>query len=194
MIRYQRARCESCKRDTPHTKRGNCMRCRRLMKLTIRRLKRQGSPLQSYSRMRRLADDLWSVVVRSSHDGCEMCGRHLPPGELQCAHGISRRFGAVRYNTMNMFALCAACHRRHTPPGPAWDDWLTLRLGEANFRWVRYLARTRGRLALADLKLLVLQARLHIQSDKGERGEWARESMERIVGRVVSWRGGETWS
>lgn len=73
------------------------------------------------------ADKLFSLWVRS-HGAC-VSGREKHSGPLQCAHGISRRYRATRWDSRNAFSLCAGCHMFFTHRPLEWTDWLVRRLG-----------------------------------------------------------------
>jgi hypothetical protein len=60
------------------------------------------------SRLRRVADALFRRVVRLVAGGrCERCRRQ--PG-TDTAHVIPRSYKATRWDTLNAFWLCRACH------------------------------------------------------------------------------------
>lgn len=75
---------------------------------------------------RKKATELHSLIVRERAGFvCENCGRKRHPpgltkeekkvaetGQIQCAHIISRNYGATRTDEKNAFALCAKCHWR----------------------------------------------------------------------------------
>lgn len=64
--------------------------------------------LPSLPRLRRKADKLWSIAVRSRVAHCEGCNRF---DHLQAHHIISRRFGALRWSLDNGLCLCPTCHK-----------------------------------------------------------------------------------
>jgi hypothetical protein len=72
------------------------------------------------------ADRLFSLLVREVGH-CEAVGPHS--GNLQCAHGFSRRYKNVRYNRLNAFCLCAGHHTFYTHRPLEWDDWFLERVG-----------------------------------------------------------------
>jgi len=71
--------------------------------------------------MRRECDRLFANAVKD-RDGwaCRACGSHMRP---QCAHIVSRRYHATRWDLLNAVCLCAGCHVRFTHDPIAWDDW-----------------------------------------------------------------------
>lgn len=63
------------------------------------------------------ADSTFSKCIRErSNWTCEKCGvKYEPPTTgLQCAHIFGRRNKAVRFEPLNAFALCFACHQYYT--------------------------------------------------------------------------------
>lgn len=58
------------------------------------------------------ATKLHSLYVRQRAGFiCERCGGTRSEGrQIQCAHIISRNYGATRTDENNAFALCASCH------------------------------------------------------------------------------------
>lgn len=68
------------------------------------------------------ADRLFSEVIRT-RDGwaCQACGSKDRP---QCAHLVSRRYRATRWNPSNAICLCAGCHTRYTFDPLGWDEYL----------------------------------------------------------------------
>lgn len=82
------------------------------------------------------ADKLFSQVIRQP-GRCENCGGH---SFLQCAHGISRRYHAVRWDLRNAFPLCRSCHVYFTHRPLEWDDWLIERWGALLYKEMRSTA------------------------------------------------------
>ena len=56
------------------------------------------------------ADALFGRLIRS-RGACQRCGRTSSEVQLQCAHIVSRRFTATRWDENNALCLCAGCHR-----------------------------------------------------------------------------------
>lgn len=180
--------CAACKRGTGHNRRGGCMVCQRGRKKAMRKAKAstQGGRLARWSDLRGIADELWSVWVRASSTGCRMCGAELPPGQLQNAHGWSRAERTIRYDPDNQSALCSACHRRNTPPGPAWFDWMRRRLGDERYARLERLSMIGGKFGVGDLHAVILDAQQRIQDlPEGPRKEWAQERARVILERMV---------
>lgn len=86
----------------------------------------------------RKADALFSLLIRS-RGRCENCGSSE---YLQCAHGFSRRYRAVRFDERQVWALCRGCHVYFTHRPLEWDVWMRDRMGEALYAEVRALALT----------------------------------------------------
>lgn len=55
------------------------------------------------------ATRLHAEIIRS-RGYCESCGKSAAEAQIQCAHIISRRYGATRTLLCNAYALCAGCH------------------------------------------------------------------------------------
>lgn len=182
------ADCERCNRETPRTKRGQCVICGKRDRKAARRKKRLtlGSvAVVDFGALRDLADDLFSVWIRSTRVGCEMCSKKpLKPWELQNAHGFSRVHMRVRFNEDNVFALCPACHRKHSPSGPGWWVWMEQKIGEARYSRVEFLKSGGPRLYRSDILILACDYLGRIQRlPAGDVGEWARERAEEITAR-----------
>lgn len=157
---------------------------RRRIKLAHRRVKR-GGKLVNFGDVMKVADDLWSVWVRAYYPGCLVCRIHYAPAELQCAHGWSRSEKATRFEPNNTFAACPSCHRRHTPPGPAWYAWMREHLGDSKYERIEFMARAGGKLRESDLRLVILDAQQRIAAlPSGERKAWALERAAVIVARL----------
>lgn len=99
-------------------------------------------------------DSLFSKVIRS-RGSCENCGQTTT---LQCAHGFSRRYRAVRWDERNAFCFCARCHLYYTMRPLEWDDWLLERLGEQLYSELRGLALHAANPVLRDM-LTILKNR-----------------------------------
>ena len=181
------APCEKCKRETPRVKNGTCVICAKRDRKAAKRQKKLkvGSPLVSFGVIETLADVLFSVWIRSTRLGCEMCPKKgLKPDELQCAHGFSRAKKRVRFNESNVFALCPGCHMRHTPPGPKWWVWMEGKIGVEEYQRVEFLKDAGPRLYRGDVELIAADYLGRIQRlPPGEVGDWARESAAKILAR-----------
>lgn len=86
------------------------------------------------------ADILFSKLIRL-RGRCEIEGCDKPP-ELQCAHGFSRQYRAVRWDERNAFCLCKSHHFWYTPRPIQWEDWMRAKLGDALYEELRELAKT----------------------------------------------------
>lgn len=188
-VRY----CERHKRGTPHTRRGDCKACLSERRLAARQVKKSvlGLPLSSYRELLEVADRVWSAWVRAYWPCCEMCLAPLHPSRLQCMHGFSRQDRAIRFDPDNTFAGCPSCHRRHTPPGASWWDWmrerLTARLAEGHrggphaYDRLELSSKARGaKLTALSLQAVIADARQRIEAlPPGERKDWALEAYTR---------------
>ena len=87
--------------------------------------------------MVRKADILFSLAVRAV-GRCEALGEHKGP--LQCAHGFSRRYRAVRWDSRNAFSLCAGHHVYFTHRPIEWDEWMRETMGFELYEFLRVLA------------------------------------------------------
>lgn len=97
-------------------------------------------------------DRLFSLIVRSVGH-CES-GRTEHAGNLQCAHGFSRRYHATRWDRRNAWAMCAGCHFYFTVHPLEFDNWLYERWGTVQYLRMRNLA-LRG--PLPDLAVLLIE-------------------------------------
>jgi hypothetical protein len=64
---------------------------------------------------------------------------------LQCAHVLSRSYGAIRVNPENAVALCASCHVFYTHRPIEWELWCRENLGDGTYDRLRSLALTHER-------------------------------------------------
>ena len=103
-------------------------------------------------------DKLFSQVVRLG-GYCFNCGSNE---FIQCAHGISRRYRAVRWDQRNAWPLCRKCHVFFTHRPLEWDEWLLKEWGTERYMEMRNLALSGERPDLeaiaADLKERLAQA------------------------------------
>lgn len=177
--------CEPCGRTTPHTNRRECKPCRSKASRAVKR-SRVGHPLVRYGDLLKAADDMWSVWVRAKEDACEMCRVWFHPASMQCAHGISREDHPIRFDPANTYALCAACHRRHTPARTPWWDWMRAHV-PADYDRLEMVSRARGKkLRASDLQLVTLDAQQRIAAlPEGPRKDWALERTAKIQERMV---------
>lgn len=83
-------------------------------------------------------DRLFSLHIRN-RGTCES-GRPNHNGNLQCAHGFSRRYLTVRWNPNNAWAFCGGCHVFYTHHPIEWDDWLCDRWGLALYGVMKGMA------------------------------------------------------
>ena len=95
----------------------------------------------------RRADRYFSLYIRQRDGQCQ-AGRSWNQGcegihNLQCAHGLSRRYYSTRWDPRNAWALCRACHTYFTHHPIEWDMWLEDRLGLELYREIRLLALTK---------------------------------------------------
>lgn len=103
------------------------------------------------------ADKLFSLIVRA-RGHCQRCGRH--PGEvtLQCAHILSRKYTATRWDEKNALSLCVGCHHwGHSNP-LEWMLWLEEKFGLAYIKGLQEKARAYpGRVKRVDYEHLVAE-------------------------------------
>lgn len=74
---------------------------------------------------RRECDRLFALAVKE-RDGwaCRHCGSHVNP---QCAHLVSRRYAATRWDfgvPGNAVCLCQRCHMKFTHDPLGWEAWI----------------------------------------------------------------------
>lgn len=102
-------------------------------------------PRENYSAQ---CDVIFARLVRSK-GVCVNCGSTKA---IQCAHGFSRRYRALRWDFDNAFALCAKCHMTFTYDPLRWDNWLRARWGDDGYEALRHRALVGKR---PDLKSLL---------------------------------------
>lgn len=93
------------------------------------------------------ADRAFSIYIRQrdgtcqiQHEGCE------GTNNLQCCHGFSRRYHAIRWDERNAFAGCRTCHMYHTAHPEEWYCWLAERWGDELYtEMLRLREQTRPR-------------------------------------------------
>ena len=100
------------------------------------------------------ADRLFSLAVRAV-GRCES-GRETHLGNLQCAHGFSRSYKAVRWDRRNAWSFCAGCHVFYTHKPIEFDLWMLDRLGIELYGELRELALTHR---TPDLELVLAELR-----------------------------------
>lgn len=105
------------------------------------------------------ADKLFSQIIRA-RGRCEAAGDTDFPcsGGLQCAHLISRRYHATRWNVDNAACLCAAHHMYWTHRPLEWDVWCLDLLGPSVWAELKLVARAGGKTDYAEL-IPALQAK-----------------------------------
>lgn len=60
---------------------------------------------------------------------------------LQCAHVVSRRYLATRWDPSNAVALCRRHHMQFTQDPLGWDDWVSERIGQEAYEKLKRRAR-----------------------------------------------------
>ena len=108
-----------------------------------KKLKRR--PRENYSQQ---CDVIFARLVRSK-GVCVNCGSTKA---IQCAHGFSRRYRALRWDFDNAFALCAKCHLFFTYHPLEWDEFLRNRWTPEQYEGLRLRALVGKR---PDLKALL---------------------------------------
>lgn len=85
---------------------------------------------------------------------------------LQCAHIVSRRYTATRWERGNAVCLCRACHMRYTANPLAWDLWVEEEIGIPAYIALKQKALAgRGR---TDYKALLSDLRQRWKETSGE--------------------------
>ncbi len=99
-------------------------------------------------------DRLFSQIVRrKGFCVSRRSARH--GGVLQCAHGFSRGYHAVRWDVRNAWCLCQACHMYFTHHPLEWDLWLQETWGEELYDEMRALALTHRKPDVRELVLVL---------------------------------------
>ena len=105
---------------------------------------------KSRTALRNKADKLFSLAIRNRDDHCLACGTTF---RLQCAHIVSRRYGATRWCLDNAVCLCARCHLKYTHDPLGWEEWVDDRFGKG--RLVQLKLRARQGVGNVDLEAVV---------------------------------------
>lgn len=106
---------------------------------------------------RATADRLCSALVKQrAGNRCEDCGAR---GEMDWAHGMPRRFIAVRWAHANTFSLCRRCHRHYTANPGHWDGFLERKLGLPLYIRVRVVASVHLWLSRVDVVSVIANLR-----------------------------------
>lgn len=84
-------------------------------------------------------DRLFSLIIRAGGK-CESGRLARHGGTLQCAHGFSRSYKAIRWDRRNAWCLCSACHVYFTHRPLEWDMWLVEQWGADLYAEMRALA------------------------------------------------------
>lgn len=103
------------------------------------------------------ADRLFSLYIRKRDKVCVICEREPA---AQCAHLISRRYYALRWNPENAVGACAFCHMRYTHNPLAWDEWCVSRLGQETWDGMKFRAQRGGK---PDLGVVIDEMRLLVE-------------------------------
>lgn len=102
--------------------------------------------------LREECDRRFSLLIRNR--GRCQSNRANHAGDLQCAHGFSRSYKAIRWDTRNAWALCAGCHTYFTHHPIEWDLWMLDRLGVETYGELRELALTHR---MPDLEVVLME-------------------------------------
>ena len=98
-------------------------------------MEKKPKPRRAKSYAVKTLDPLFAKVVRLS-GSCTACLSH---DRIQCAHIVSRRYRATRWDRDNAMPLCAKCHTYYTHRPLEWEAWVVSRIGEG--RWFDLKAR-----------------------------------------------------
>ena len=94
----------------------------------VKRCKRRPTPSgRCKTHLKQKADQLFSVFIRRRDMWCAALGRDCKR-PLQCAHIVSRRYLATRWDEQNAIALCLGHHKFFTEHPLEWEVWLEAHL------------------------------------------------------------------
>ena len=113
-------------------------------------------PQKKRMNLTKKADAIFGKIIRAP-GWCINCGS---TEVIQCAHGFSRSYRAVRWDDRNAFPLCRGCHVKYTHRPLEWDEWLRHWWGDQTYSDVRALALTHVR---PDLDALVVELRERVK-------------------------------
>lgn len=101
------------------------------------------------------ADKLFSQIIRE-RGACERCGKGPDQAQLQCAHIISRRYNATRWDEENCLCLCGGCHFWAHQQPIAFGLWVIEKIGQAKATELRDQAQAyAGRVSRIDYEELI---------------------------------------
>lgn len=136
------------------------------------------------------ADHFFSLCIRERADWkCEKCGTKYERGSrgIHCSHYFGRSYWAVRFEPLNAFSHCFACHRLMESNPDLFQTWTTIVLGPDKLEIVREKAYS-----------LVLAKELRRTKGRGEIAKWFESEYNRMLelrkqgqtGRIefVGWR------
>lgn len=82
--------------------------------------------------LKKKADRAFAVAIKARDgDRCVECGSR---DFVQCAHIVSRRYMATRYDPDNAVALCRSHHMKYTVRPLEWRCWVEGRFGDGHLR------------------------------------------------------------
>lgn len=108
---------------------------------------------------RKEADRLFSLYIRKRDGKCQVEGC-VQPYNLQCAHLISRRYMATRWDVGNAVALDLYHHKLYTEDPLGWDEWCEERLGAHRWNELKWHARRGG---MPDMGQTITELRLLLE-------------------------------
>lgn len=120
------------------------------------------------------ADKVFSILIRSKHKKCLMCGR-LGSGDdgifgLQASHYFGRSKWSVRYDEENVDVLCVSCHKKVHQEPKMYEEWKLEQLGRLAFDLLTLRANSRSAMGSAFWKKLTYKQAekiFYLPSDPG---------------------------
>lgn len=96
------------------------------------------------------ADKAFRDYIKDRDQHCRACGES-DRSRLQCAHVISRRYHAVRWDEENAMALCAKDHMRFTNRPLEWELFVLDEIGAEKYAELRRKALTYSKVDYAEV-------------------------------------------
>ena len=104
-------------------------------------------------------DKRFRRYIRLRDKVCQGCAKES--GLLDCAHILSRRYAATRWDPQNAMLLCRGCHMHFTQNPEEWVRFVESKMGEAAYQLLEIKAKhstTKKKLARANATLILGKA------------------------------------
>lgn len=127
-------------------------------------------------------DAIFSKLIRErSGWKCDACGKYHPEEErrsLHCSHYHSRRKQSVRFDPMNAFAHCFACHQRLGENPHEFSIWTQYQLSAAAYADLAFRAHTILKRSKKDKEELYQEMKAKLEWMESERRKGNMDRLE----------------